>query len=350
MESAQSLHLTSTKGQVLLVRKDVMKLFRILIAIILTFTAPVTAVSQVLIPVNKPAPTLCAHPVFYAGYLSSNKPTSLSFDVAGGNVFGISSLKQTLNIQGIWTELFVPIKTSGLLGLDVGGAYLFPSNSDSEERYELTTGFAGRNWGVSSQLWNVQFAVTYDTFPSVTSMFGFRYQSFMVNFVEYKNPFPNTLVFNEFSLAGTDFSFAGYIPFLGARIERNLFGASVVRASAIGFPALPGSFLYREVVTNRGNSTNEGWQGSGIKSSNEFLSGYFLEAMAELLLPVSWWGQAGAFVKFSNSYGKTSMNLTSTIAIPRENGVNRQKSFHNDTGLTFEQSVLVVGGSLSIAF
>ncbi len=329
-------------------KKYPMKLFQSLVTIITIIISSGQAFPQQLMPIYKPVPTICAQPIVYVGYLSSNKPTCLSFDVAGGNVFGIQALKQTLNTQGIWTELFVPVKTSGLLGLDVGAGYLFPSNSDSEERYNLASGSAGRNWRTSSQLWNAQVAITYDVYSSIIAVFGFRYQSFMINFMEYKDPFPNSLVFNELSLAGTNFSFGGYIPYLGARIERTLANAYTIRAGAIGFPALPGSFLYREVVTDSSH-LQDGWRGNGVKSSNEFMSGYFLEALAEVAIPVSWWGQAGAFVKFSSVYGKTSMNLTNTVS----RGVTSNPStiyVHNDAGFTFDQSILVVGGSLSVSF
>lgn len=151
-------------------------------------------------------------------------------------------------------------------------------------------------------------------------------------------------------------TFSGYIPSFRGVADAWLVYATGLKAGVIGFPALPGSFEYREVV-NYGQTRGADW--NGIKTSNEFTSGYFLEAFGQVSTPINWWAQAGAFIKYSGVCGKTTTDMNTTIASnERENTtppkippyIYDPKSFHNQADVTFQRSSWVFGGTLSTRF
>ena len=221
----------------------------ILCGILLIAIFPSVVTAQIIWDHPGAIPSFSSQPTVFVGYLTPNKATTFSLGNSASNTFNIRSLEQTLNIQGIWTEVSLPVKSSGPLGVVVDFGYLFPSNRQSEENYNLNaSGFASRTWDTSSQLWNLSVAVTYHFLPSVTGVLGFRYESFMTNYTDYYNEIPNTLDFNPNALAGTDLNFSGYIPFLGAVCDGSLGNGACFKAGVIGFPALPGAFVYNEVV------------------------------------------------------------------------------------------------------
>jgi hypothetical protein len=236
------------------------------------------------------------------------------------------------------------VKSSGPLGAIVDFGYLFPSNRTSEENYNLNSPvFASRTWDTRSQLWNLSVAVTYHFFPSVTGILGFRYESFMTNYKDYYNEIPNTLQFNPNALAGTDFNFSGYIPFFGAVVDGSLGSTACFKAGVIGFPALPGSFVYNEIVGNNTypNSSN------GIKTSNEFSSGYFLEAFGEVSTPINWWARMGGFIKYNGVWGRSTMDVNTNVWTDDTYPLH---SYHNQAVATFQRSSWIFGGSVSASF
>jgi hypothetical protein len=176
----------------------------------------------------------------------------------------------------------------------------------------------------------------------------------MTNYTEWENPVPNGLYFNPQALGGTDFTFSGYIPFFGAVADASLGYATSLKAGVIGFPALPGSFGYREVV-NYGQTRGANW--NGIKTSNEFTSGYFLEVFGQVSTPINWWAQAGAFIKYSGVSGNATTDINTTIAVNERANPNPPptylydpKSFHNQADVTFQRSNWIFGGTISTRF
>ena len=296
-------------------------------------------------------PFSSTQPTVSVGYLSPNRPTTFHLGNTASDKFNISSLQQTLNVQGVWTEFTIPVKGSGPLGLILDFGYLFPVNSQSEETYNLYSGPAGRTWNTSSQLWNLQIAATYSVSPVLSTVLGFRYESFMTNFRDYEKPgAPGNLEFNEDAVGGTDFTFSGYIPFLGAVVESSPVSAARFKAGVIGFPALPGAFVYREVV-NSDTSGSIYPKGNGLLTSNEFDSGYFLEAFGQASIPIAWWARVGAFVKYSGVYGKKNRgDVNTTVAEFATDGLIRPKSYHSDADASFERSSWIFGGTISAGF
>jgi len=316
-----------------------------LCGILLIAIVPSVVTAQIIWDQPGVIPSFSSQPTVFIGYLTPNKATTFSLGNSASNTFNIRSLEQTLNIQGIWTEVSLPVKSSGPLGVVVDFGYLFPSNRTSEENYNLnSSGFASRTWDTRSQLWNLSVAVTYHFLPSVTGVLGFRYESFMTNYTDYYNEVQNTLDFNPNALAGTDFNFSGYIPFFGAVVDGSLGSAACFKAGVIGFPALPGSFVYNEVINNPSVPSRYPSYMNGIKTSNEFTSGYFLEAFGEVYTPINWWASVGAFIKYNGVWGRATMDVNTNIW--RDN----LNSFHNQAVATFQRSSWIFGGSVSASF
>ncbi|MFH0960765.1 MAG: hypothetical protein V1897_18935 [Pseudomonadota bacterium] len=311
-------------------------------AVVLTLLVCPVAGAQIIWDQPGAIPSFSSQPTVFVGYLTPNKSTTFSLGNSASNTFNIRSLEQTLNIQGIWTEFSLPVKSSGPLGLVLDFGYLFPINRQSEETYNLNaSGFASRTWDTSSQLWNLSVAITYHFLPSVTGVLGFRYESFMTNYTDYYNEVPKTLDFNPNALAGTDFNFSGYIPFFGAVVDGSLGSAACFKIGAIGFPALPGSFVYNEVIGSQNPTyTNDS---NGIKTSNEFSSGYFLEAFGEVSRPINWWARLGAFIKYNGVWGRATMDVNTNVW-------ELDKMQHNQAVATFQRSSWIFGGSVSASF
>jgi hypothetical protein len=337
-----------------------------LIGIFVIAVAPSVVAAQIICNDTNCVPEFLSEPTVSIGYLSPKTATTFSLSNSASNQFKIISLKQTLDVQGVWMEFTLPIKSSGPLGLVIDFGYLFPVNSQSDETYNISNGPASRTWNTSSQLSNLSVAVTYHIYPHVTAIAGFRYDSFMTNYAEYENPVPNRLYFNPEALGGTDFSFSGYIPFFGAVADASLGYATRLKAGLIGFPALPGSFEYREVVTYSGlrhdtvdkdyNIPAANW--NGMKTSNEFSSGYFLEAFGQVSTPINWWAQAGAFLKYSGVYGKATADVNTTIAVPGKihppddvtTFLSVPQSSHDNANAIFQRSSWILGGMMSTRF
>ncbi len=173
-------------------------------------------------------------------------------------------------------------------------------------------------------------------------MAGFRYESLLTNL---KNPEGgNPALFGSGDAA--DLTFSGYIPFLGFQMERTLPSGMGLKASAWGFPALPSSFEYVETVAHGGSRVHGTVQ--RMTANNEFRSGYFLEGLAELSVPV-YGVQMGAFIKYSAIYGKTNADVNSFVVVP---GLltTTLTSYHNHVNVHIDRSSWIVGGNVSFSF
>jgi hypothetical protein len=346
-----------------------------LIVIVIIAVAPSISIAQEFYGGPTHLLSLSAQPTVYIGWITPNKATTFSLANNASNQFNIRSLEQTLNVQGVWTELLVPIKTSSPLGLILDFGYLFPSNKQSEETYNLTSGVAAsRTWNTSSQLWNCSVAATYHMYPSMTGIMGFRYDSFMTNYKDPGFQVSQNLYLRKVDIA--EFDFSGYLPFLGVMVEKTIGYGSSLKASLIGLPALFGSFVYKERISSsnlinssfkdiydpstKSNVTvdyEDRWD--GLQASNEFTSGYFLEAGGDLSFPISSWGQAGVFVKYSGVYGKTTTIVNSSASTnptfnsnipPNAKWSFSANNYPNQADTTFQRSNWIFGGTISACF
>lgn len=272
-------------------------------------------------------------PKVLIGYMFPNKPTTLSIETSG--VFQIQNLEQSFNVQGLWTELVVPIRCPSPIGFAMSLGYLFPANYGSDEKYNLNGGsVAARTWATSTQMVNFQVAATYRFSQSITGILGFRYDSFMTNFQS-----PTSLVsdgmFNQYQRASL--TVTGDIPFFGAMIERDLMNGINLRGGAIGLPTLPGDISYKETV-----SISQPVVGNSLSAPREFRSGYFLEGFGELSIPFSRWFQVGAFAKYSAIYGKATQAETTYSSDNDAASVT--------ANLIFDRSSWIFGGTISASF
>jgi hypothetical protein len=317
-----------------------------LIGTVLTAIAPTIAIPQ---GYYEPYSLCSVQPTVRIGYLFPNRAASLSFDTSSGSQLLIQDFRLSINVRGVWTEVAVPVRGFGPIGLVLGFSYFFPSNKYSQETYELSPpGNGERDWTSSTQLWNIQAAITYNIFPSVNALVGFRYDSMLTNL---KNPEGGAQVGGQPTPLfapedAADLSFSGYIPFLGLQMERTLPNGISLKAGVSGFPALPGAFEYVETVGRGGAPLGGNVQ--RMKANDGFRSGYFLEALAELSVPI-YGSQMGAFVKYSGVYAKTNADVTSYVGIPGFL-TTAITSYHNNVSVQFERSSWIVGGSVSFSF
>jgi hypothetical protein len=282
-------------------------------------------------------------PKVLIGYTFPNRPTTLSIETSG--VFRIRSLEQSFNVQGLWTELVVPIRCPSPIGFAMSLGYLFPTNYGSEEKYNTSDpGVAARTWATSTQMVNFQVAATYRFSQSITGIVGFRYDSFMTNFASpvVVSQLPNPLTLNQHQRATLTVS--GDIPFFGGMIERDLMNGVNIKAGAIGLPTLPGDISYKETIgTNRGLINGE-----SVSVPREFRSGYFLEGFGELSIPFSRWFEIGAFAKYSGIYGRaTQADVTYHVKTEIEKDVDLPSVTAN---LIFDRSSWIFGGTVSASF
>ncbi len=303
-----------------------------LIGTFLTIIAPTISLAQGLSCGPDSLSMFSVQPKVFIGYMFPNRPTTLSIDTSGSG-FQIQSLEQSFNVQGLWMELVVPIRCPSPLGFAMGLGYLFPANYRSRETYNITGGgVAERTWSTSTQMVNFQVAATYRFSTSVTGILGFRYDSFMTNYLEPENLLQNPLTF--YGNQRADLTISGDIPFAGAMVERTFLNGANLKAGAIGLPTLPGQIEYREAVQTSSD-------GRGAILSREFRSGYFLEGFAELSIPISRWGQMGAFAKYNGIYGRA------TKANVSPGGSDKTTI---EANVTFDRSSWMFGGTISAGF
>ncbi len=310
-----------------------------LIGTFLTIIAPTISLAQGLSCGPDSLSMFSVQPKVFIGYMFPNRPTTLSIDTSGSG-FQIQSLEQSFNVQGLWMELVVPIRCPSPLGFAMGLGYLFPANYRSRETYNITGGgVAERTWSTSTQMVNFQVAATYRFSTSVTGILGFRYDSFMTNYLEPENLLQNPLTF--YGNQRADLTISGDIPFAGAMVERTFLNGANLKAGAIGLPTLPGQIEYREAVQTSSD-------GRGAILSREFRSGYFLEGFAELSIPISRWGQMGAFAKYNGVYGRaTKANVSGGKTSDGKGGT---VDMTIEANVTFDRSSWMFGGTISAGF
>ncbi len=253
---------------------------------------------RVCMPSRRPFCSL--EPSVSVGYLIKDRGLGLLFDSNDGvGIAGIANFRQDFTMRGIWLELMVPVALSDGLGIALGGAHLFPFQDRSREVYNTGVLAAMRNWATDTQWWNLQVAGTYQVFPSVTAVAGFRWDSFMANFTDSQD----IIGIAGLNTDRADVTFSGYIPFFGLLFQTSVSYGSVLTAGVTGFPAMWASFDYKETF---------GGAGTRFEASGATAAGHFIEAFGEYMLLMNNLA-AGAFVKFSSIHGTDSSVTLSSL-------------------------------------
>ena len=243
-------------------------------------------------PRSRWVPDILGQPRVSIGSLSDAGNSRFSYSVQdGGNLFGVVDFGQAFSVSGVWVEATFPVIFSPRTGLSLSVARLFPGTRMSNETVTFTTGPTARQWTNKVSWWNVEAILTYDLNPASVAVAGFRFDTFMINFL-----FPN----NQDMPAGTptdlaNFTFTGYIPFMGFML-RTTVGPGTVEAGALAWPALPGSFSYSECL-QLPSLTVPGNLSGGLHSSQEFASGRFFKAFGVWAFPMGPM-RIGAFVRY----------------------------------------------------
>jgi hypothetical protein len=305
--------------------------FYTIVFIILILASPSFVQSQGSFPGLDTLSLISPAPRLSVGYMFPSGPTTLKLDLKGREAYSIKKLTQSYKLQGLWTELAIPIRTPSPLSFEIGGAYLFSANNRSTETYTTNSGGEERSWRTGTQMWYFQALATYQITPSISGILGFRYDSFVTQFSEPANVVgTRTILFHT-----ADFTVNADIPFFGLEYSRRFLYGSAINAGIIGLPAFPCDFVHRETRENiRKLSFNDGSD-----------SGYFLEAWAGLSFPISPWLQAGAFSKYIGANAKAVADLS--LSWP---GDQKTEELLYETEVTFDRGVWIVAGFVTTSF
>lgn len=252
---------------------------------------------------NDPGPLVFVQPRVLIGYMLPTRTNALNINMLGHQEnTSIKSLQQSAKMEGLWTELVVPVKGAFPIGFTPSVGYLIPADYRVDETYlGNTVQIAERTWKTKTTLYNLKFSIDYAFSQSFTAMLGFQYDSFMADYTAPVTEVSSTSVatFNRAQRVGLEVSLG--IPFVGAMYERNIGSIFDLKAYITAYPGLPGFLSFEEAVQFHYNGNSEH---SGVKFSQEISSGYYYEAFAQLSTPV-WRGiGGGAFVKYSEFSGK----------------------------------------------
>lgn len=322
----------------------------VVIAVFLTAVLPATVGAQGFAFPSYTWGPFTLQPSVSIGYAASTKPVSFSLDLDAGSRVGIQSYQSKLNLQGLWLELILPVGTSSPLSFGVGFGYLFPFNKEASETYDTIFGGAERNWTTNTQMAKFDLTCTYDLSPTIAAVFGFRYDSFLINFKEPAiiGQMPSLPIVqpNFTSDQTAEFNFYGFFPMLGVTTQRVLGTSQSVRAGISGFPTLVGSFSYRENLL----TTND--RVGGITGSNEFKSGYYLDVFADFQTLIYSWAQFTAYAKYAVVYGKTvaDVNANTMFPLARPGHPEDFESRITSSTAIFQRNVWFVGAAFSTTF
>lgn len=243
----------------------------------------------------------------YTGYFGHRNGVQLSFsssDQAGNSV---DRLRQQYPLEGISTQLIMPVRITGPLGVVVGGGYSACFSSVGEETVQqVGRATVTRNWKVVPQAANLQLAATVDIFPSLMGMLGFRYENFQTSFVN-----PNAANSAQLSASDTaNIAYNGYLPCLGLiACAPAIIPGLNLQLGFIGCPVLLGSVDYRESWYGVPTLQIGGTGVAGFMGSNSISSGGYFDAFAEVSL-LTWCGvQVGGYGKYEYMTASTGVKV-----------------------------------------
>ena len=288
---------------------------------------------------NDPGPLVFVQPRVLIGYMLPTRTNALNINMLGHQEnTSIKSLQQSAKMEGLWTELVVPVKGAFPIGFTPSVGYLIPADYRVDETYLGNTGqIAERTWKTKTTLYNLKFSIDYAFSQSFTAMLGFQYDSFMADYTApYDQISPtNNVGFSSAQRVGLEVSLG--IPFVGLMYERNIGSIFDLKSYIIGYPGIPGVLSFEESVQS--NSAR------AVKFSQEISSGYYYEAFAQLSIPV-WRGiGGGAFVKYSEFSGKLQ-GVDVKYKEPPPSGSNPALS----AAVTYLRNSFVIGASITALF
>ena len=258
-------------------------------------------------------------------------------------VNSIKSLQQSAKMEGLWTELVVPVKSASPIGFTPSVGYLIPADYRVDETYlGNTRQIAERTWKTKTTLYNLKFSIDYAFSQSVTAMLGFQYDSLMAHYTAPYNQISptNNVGFSSAQRVGLEVSLG--IPFVGLMYERNIGSIFDLKSYILGYPGIPGVLSFEEAVSFDFNNGTRQFLHSGVKFSQEISSGYFYEAFAQISTAI-WRGiGGGAFLKYSEFSGK----LIGVSVDHKDNPVNDPLS----ADVTYLRNSFVIGASITALF
>ncbi len=284
------------------------------------------------------SPLFCSstEPTVFVGYFGQSTTPTVSLETEVRN--GLTFFTHRLPVEGIWTEVVLPIKGSGCLGLILGGGWLFSFPRVSESTYALSGSQVARSWQTSTQWYSCRAALTYDIRPSITLISGVRFDDFLATSTD-----PKSVVGSVGTSTDTaSIEFGAYMPFFGAML-RGSHGDLQANLGITACPVLWGAVRYVEAVS--GNVTIAGSPFPVLFAANEFRSGgYFLETFADCSLPMGYIN-LGAFFKMDIFSGNNTVRFGNNIIASPPIAYPKV-----DFRLSLEIRNWIVGGQVGVPF
>lgn len=272
--------------------------------------------------------TTSSEPSAYVGYLYKDHGAGIQLQFNGPATVGQTTYtRNDFDLQGIWLELALPVAIDHNMGFLVTGAHLFSIQPTSIQSYSLAgVASAARKWNTDVQWWEVNGAGSYQFFPSVTGIVGFRWINFAVNFT-------NSVDLQGFVSPSTDaatLTTNSYIPYSGLLIESKPDCRGTIKLAAYGSPILPVDFDYNETVSLTGQAR------TAFSTKAAMGNGYFAEGFTEYSLKRESCS-IGGFVKFTVVHAERSIGaLVGGINTPID--------------ITFDRKNWILGGKIGYMF
>ena len=286
--------------------------------------------------IEDPGPLVHVEPIILIGYMLPIGSDNLSITaVRPGPGSKRLDLRQTSKIQGVWTELIIPVKSAMPIGFTATFGYLFPADYKPLESYSVEGQILERNWSTSTTVINAKFSIDYTFSESLTGILGFQYDSYMSNFIDPENEKGNGGYFNKSQ--GAQINVTGGSPFLGLMYDRGFWSNMRLKTYFIGFPGIPSLMTYEE-------SLGPDYENS-LKLREEISSGYFFEGFAQVSTPVWRAISAGGFAKYREFSGKVS---EADAADPNDSKTDKKNPGSAD--VSFLRSNWIFGGVISATF
>jgi hypothetical protein len=271
-------------------------------------------------------PPILIEPAVYVGYLFKDRGVGINIQFNDGDVVGITSTRNDLDLQGVWLELALPVALSQNANIFFTGAHLFPVQTKAFQSYGLLTGVAKREWHTDIQWWEINAGIGYRFAPFVSGVGGFRWSSFVVNFNDPTSQLGFTVSTDDAKLTAN-----AYIPFFGLEMNYEPDCNSSIKGAVIGFPALPSDVEYRE------NLSLPNQVSTRFDGQTSYKSGYFLEFLGEASVKMQAWS-LGALARFDILHAERTRDFT-TVA-----GAGRQAE------ISFDRRNWILGGKVGVMF
>lgn len=275
----------------------------------------------------------CVVPRVYTGYFFQNDGAEYTLSTPDSPNSLIED-RHVYDLHGVWLETLIPLRLGGRWGMAIGAAYLFPMDVTSNEILAgAPFGRLERTVPVHTQWWNMDTSLTFDLSPALTGIVGVRYDSFSTEFTE-----PSVLDAGGVPrFPRGDYAMNLCIPYLGLSATRFLTQTGLMaRLGVIGFPVVLGSTNFIQA----GEVQVLGVTVPGLLGHSGLRNGFFLEGVAEAVLPFRNGLQLGAFVKFSTVQAQASTNV----------GERNANIPDLEYDLDFKRKSWIFGGSASFRF